>query len=332
LDVAPVSIISAAERIRPFVLKTPFEPSDPLGSVSGGEIYLKMENMQRTGSFKARGAFNRLMTMTDSERRKGVFTVSAGNHAQGIGLAARTLGIRAAVVMPRVVPHTKVTGTRRYGVEVTLAGADYDEAEAIGAALAAESGMTFVSAYSDAGVVAGQGTVGLEMMLERPDLDSVLVPAGGGGLISGVSCIVKALNPSARVYGVQSEASHAWAESFRAGRATRVRVTGSLAEGLSGQITQEMFELAMRWVDGFVVVSEAEIAGAMRWLAEEHHLLVEGSGAVGVAAVLNRRADVGGKRVGIVLTGGNVDMSLFRDILGAGARDDSSNPAEVEAR
>ncbi len=315
MDLTPVHILRAAERLRPHVLRTPFEQSYALSECCGAEVFLKLENLQKTGAFKARGAFNRVLTMSDAEKARGILTVSSGNHAQGVALAARTFNLDAVVVMPETTPLAKIDGSRRYGAEVRLAGANYDEAEVVGVEMAAECGRTFISPYADVEVVAGQGTTGLEMILERPDLDVILVPAGGGGLICGIACIAKSLNPHVKVYGVQSEASCAWYESFRAGKVVYSPVGDSLAEGLSGQIVEEMFDLARRWVDGILVVNEGQIAAAMAWMIREHRMIIEGSAAVAVAVLLNDLLDVRGHRVGVVVSGGNVDPGRVKAIL-----------------
>ncbi|MGE5485467.1 MAG: threonine ammonia-lyase [Ignavibacteriales bacterium] len=317
MELTPVDILKAAERLRPYILRTPFERSDPLSERCGAGVFLKMENLQRTGAFKPRGAFNRILGMTRAERARGIITVSSGNHAQGVALAAHTLHLDAVIVMPEHTPVTKINGARRYGAEVRLVGAGYDDAEVAALEMAAQCGRTFISPYAEVDVVAGQGTVGLEMMFDQPDLDIILAPAGGGGLLSGISCLAKSLNPGVKVYGVQSDASCAWYKSFEAGRAVYAPVGESLAEGLSGQITQEMFDLARRWVDGILTVTEEQTAAAMAWMIREHHTIIEGSAAVAIAALLNDRLDVRGRKVGVVVSGGNVDADRIRAVLSA---------------
>ncbi|MGE5483566.1 MAG: threonine ammonia-lyase [Ignavibacteriales bacterium] len=320
-EVTPVDVLSAAKRIRPFIDRTPFEESRPLSERSGARVFLKMENLQRTGSFKARGAFSFVTAMSDDARAKGVLAVSSGNHAQGVAWAAGEFGLDAVIVMPENTPATKIEATRRYGARVVLAGGNFDEADRIATEMAAESGRTFVSAFADRHVIAGQGTIGLEMMLARPDLDAIIVPTGGGGALCGIACVAKALNPRIRVYGVQSEASCPWYHSFREGRPVEAKVFDSLAEGLSNAAVPEyMFNMGKRWVDGILTVTEEEIAGAMFWMMREHHMIIEGSAAVSVAVLLSHRLRLEGKTAGALLTGGNVDVARVKMIAASEGR------------
>ena len=316
LDITLGDVLEASVRVAPYVRTTPVAESPWLSEVTGAHVFLKLENLQVTGSFKARGAVSKLLFLTSSERSRGVIAASAGNHAQGVAYAAARLGISALIVIPEGTPATKMAGIRRYGAELRIVGANYDESEAFAWALAASTGRVMVHAFEDAAVVAGQGTVALETLLWDPAWDSVLVPAGGGGLIAGMGTVVKAIRPAASVIGVQSEASPAWYESFRAGHVVGVEYRPTLAEGLLGGIGRRNFALVRRVADRMELVNESAIAQAMAGLAQEHHLMVEGSGAVGVAALLSgvvRPARA--SRILVVISGGNVDAKRLARLI-----------------
>ncbi|MDQ7795002.1 MAG: threonine/serine dehydratase [bacterium] len=302
-------VLRAAATIRGVARRTPLEASPVLAALTGAPTFLKLENWQVTGSFKLRGALNCVASLSEGERARGLLAASSGNHAQGLALAARRFGCRATVVVPETTPVTKLESCRRLGAEVLVGGSDYDAAEATAGALAAESGAVLVQSFADPRVIAGQGTVALEMLMEDPDLDLFVVPAGGGGLIGGVATVVKAVNPRARVVGVQSAASPPWYHSFRAGRLVEVEIGDSIAEGLHGGITDPPFSLVQRLVDDFALVEEQAIVEAIRWLLNHHHLVVEPSGAVGVAALIGGQIRPAGRRTGVVISGGNVDAA-----------------------
>jgi threonine dehydratase len=274
-----------------------------------------VEALQTTGSFKLRGAFTKLFSLTNEEREKGVITASAGNHAQGVAYASSHLHISALIVVPKTAPETKKAGIRRYGAELVEFGDNYDEAEAHAYELAKATGRTFVHAFEDNKIIAGQGTVGLEILLEQPDFDTLVVPAGGGGLICGVAVAAKAINPAIRVIGVQSHASPPWYYSFKEKKLVDVTYEDSLADGLHGGITQGNLDLALQVVDDIVLVTEEEIAHAMYWLSKEHHYMVEGSGAIGVAALLHGYLDLAGQKVCTILSGSNVDAGKLARII-----------------
>ncbi len=315
-EVALHDVVRAAAVIRGLVRRTPLEASPPLDAVTGATTFLKLENLQVTGSFKVRGALSCVASLDPGQRELGLLAASSGNHAQGLAYAARHFACRATVFVPEGTPKVKLDNCRRLGASIVIAGRDYDEAQARAAAHARTTPVTWVHGFADPRVIAGQGTVALEMLAERPDLEIFLVPAGGGGLIAGVATVVKAFNPQAKVIGVQSVASAPWYHSFRAGKLVHVELGPSIAEGLHGGITDPPFGLVMRLVDDFVLVEEAEIAAAVRWLALEHHLVVEPSGAVGVAALLaGRLGPVTGRRVAVVISGGNVDPACLAAIL-----------------
>lgn len=320
-ELTPASIVAAAQRLKGRALHTPLELSEALSDASGVNAYLKLENLQYTGSFKIRGALNRLFTLDERERAAGIVAASAGNHALGVAEAARLLGVRATLIVPRSGSPAKIAALRRYPpalVELLVEGTDYDEAEALGIRLARESNRRFVSPYNDPQIMAGQGTIGLEILEDLPDVDALLVPAGGGGIIVGIGLWAKTINPKIRVIGVQSTASPQMRAAFEAGRLVTVPVLDSLADGIAGNIEpgSPMYDLARQYVDDIVLVEESEIAQAMIWYIEQHHLIVEGSGAVVLAALLNQRvAGLDGKTVAAVLTGRNVSTERLKALL-----------------
>jgi threonine dehydratase len=315
LDVSLFDIVQAKAKIKDQIYATPLIPSPVLSEKTRSEIWFKVEAMQKTGSFKLRGAFTKLLSLTEEERAKGVITASAGNHAQGVAYASSLLQVSALIVVPQNAPETKKAGIRRYGAQLVEHGESYDEAEAHAFELAEQTGRTFVHAFEDEKIIAGQGTVGLEILLDQPDFDTLVVPAGGGGLICGVAVAAKAINPAVRVIGVQSHASPPWYYSFREKKLVDVTYLDSLADGLHGDITQGNLDLALKVVDDIILVEETEIAEAMSWLAKEHHYMVEGSGAVGVAALQNRQLDVQGQKVCTILSGSNVDAGKLANII-----------------
>ncbi|MDQ3811062.1 MAG: threonine/serine dehydratase [Chloroflexota bacterium] len=308
---------AAAERIRPFVVRTPLERSARLSELRGQNVWLKFECFQRTGSFKLRGALNALLCLTEAERERGVLTVSAGNHGLGVASAAAQLGLRATVIVPETASTAKVEALRHSGAELLVRGASYDAAEAAGRALAAEHGSVFVSAYNDPRVVAGGGTIALELFEDLPGTRTLVVPAGGGGLISGMGVASHGLDPQATIYGAQPEASPALHAAQGAGRLIKVDTDDSLADGLVGNVEAGSitFDLVQRHVREIVLVSEADIAAAMRLLLEEEHALVEGAGAVGVAALRRDLIDARDGPLVVVLTGRNVAASVLRQYV-----------------
>ena len=315
MNVGMQEILSAANRLSGRVVRTPLIHSPVLSRETGAEVWFKPENWQRTGSFKLRGAYNKMAQLSEAEKQRGVITASAGNHAQGVALAGQMLNISVMVLVPENTPKTKVDGIKSYGAEVALEGRLYDESEAIAHQRAQETGRVFIHAFEDEAIVAGQGTVGLEMLLDTPALDLMLVPAGGGGLLCGIGAAARALAPGCRVVGVQTEASPVWYESWRAGRILDVTYRETWAEGLLGGIGRQNFEMAQKVVDGFEVVQEAEVRKAMRWAVEQHHWILEGSGAAALAFALTHPETLKGRRTGIVLTGANVDPGRIGDVL-----------------
>ncbi|MBS4191896.1 threonine/serine dehydratase [Bacillus sp. FJAT-49705] len=310
LQVTFQDILRAKKRLKGRVIETPLVPSTILSKETDTDIWFKMESLQTTGSFKVRGALNKLDSLTKEELKKGVTTASAGNHAQGLAYASLMKKVSAKIVVPKTTPETKKQGILRYGAELVVYGENYDEAEEVAYKLAEETGRVFVNAFEDDHIIAGQGTSALEAFLADPDFDAVIVPAGGGGLMCGVALVAKAINPDIKVIGVQTHASPPWYHSFKAGKLVPVEYQDSLAEGLHGGITQGNLDLALKIVDDIILVEEESVANAMVWLAREHHYMVEGSGAVGVAALRDGLVpEIKGKKVLTFITGSNVDFA-----------------------
>ena len=309
-------IRQARDVISHLAIRTPMLPARSLGDLANCDLLLKAENLQRAGSFKVRGAASKIASLSVEQKAKGVIAASAGNHAQGVALAAANLGIPCTIVMPKGASIPKVEATRGYGATVILHGDDFDEATAHARLLVQENDLTLIHAFDDPAIVAGQGTIGLEMLEQADDLDMVVVPVGGGGLISGIALAIKETNPGIKVVGVQAEAASAVVESYKANRRVIVRGQATVADGISvgtpGEITLPMVSL---YVDDMVLVQEEEITQAMLLLLERGKLLVEGAGAVGLAAVLGGKIPVAGKRVATVLSGGNVDTHLIARVL-----------------
>lgn len=311
-------ILQAQRSIRPFIFRTPLRDSFLLSKRIGASLFLKLENWQVTGSFKPRGALNVMARLSAHERARGIVTASAGNHALGVGYAARVLGISSSttIFVPRAAPRAKLDKLRQFPVAVRLVGESYDHAHHAAEAFQRETGATFIHAYDDPRTVAGQGTLGLEILEDLPDVDAILVPVGGGGMIAGIAVAVKALAPSVRVIGVQPSASPALRDSLRDGKCYEEYVAApTICDGLAGGIGKICFEVAQKFVDDVVSVEEDETKAAIRALAETQHWIVEGSGAVGVAALLARKVDLSGQRVAVVLSGGNMDLEVLEEIV-----------------
>jgi threonine dehydratase len=310
-------IRDAAVRLQGHVLDTPCVESKTLSQIVGAQVFLKFENLQFTASFKERGACNRLTLLSDEERARGVVAMSAGNHAQGVAYHAQRLGLRAVIVMPRFTPGVKVERTRGFGAEVVLHGDTLEEARAHAYALADAQGLTFVHPYDDEGVAAGQGTLGLEMLQAVPDLDTLIIAVGGGGLISGVATAAKAIKPGIEIVGVQTSRFPAMVNAVKGTH--HPQGTSTIAEGIAvgtpGKITQEIVK---RLVDDLVLVDEGDIEQAVLMLLEIEKTLVEGAGAAGLAALVRYPDRFKGKRVGLVLCGGNIDPLLLAAIIERG--------------
>jgi threonine dehydratase len=306
---------AAARRISGVVRRTPLLRSDALSDFAGTDVRLKLETLQRTGSFKLRGAYNFVASLPDAERARGLVTASAGNHGQGVALAARLAGARAVVFVPADAPEVKRARIARYGAELRRVEGGYDEAHAAAEAFAEETGACFVHAFSDPAVVAGQGTVGLEIFEECPSIRTVIVPVGGGGLVGGVGTVARALGRHVRVVGVQTDQTAAMHASLTAGRLSSSIYGPTLCEGLSGDVDDRAFRLAREVVDDMVLVSEHAVRRAVRWLVREEGVVAEGSAAVGVAAILEEAAGEIDGPAAVVLTGSNLDAARLAAIL-----------------
>jgi threonine dehydratase len=308
-------IVSAAHRLRGVVRRTPLERSAALSEIAGCDVWLKMEGMQRTGSFKLRGSYNAVALLSAEERARGLVSASAGNHGMGLALAASLLGACATVFVPEDAPETKRRRIARYGAELRTVRGGYDDAHHAAEEHARSAGATFVNAYSDPDVVAGQGTVGLEVFEELPSVRTLLLPVGGGGLIGGVGLAARALGPDVRVVGVQSEETSAMHASLAAGRLTIPPMGPTLCEGLSGETDQRSLDLVRQVVDDVVLVSEAAVRRAIRWLYVEEGIVAEGSSATVAAALLEGVAANLAGPVAAVLTGSNIDAPRLAEIL-----------------
>ncbi|ELZ94813.1 threonine ammonia-lyase [Haloferax mucosum ATCC BAA-1512] len=310
-------IHAARERVENVARRTPLEYSHTFSDMTGAEVHLKLENSQRTGSFKIRGATNRITTLSEEEKDAGVVTASAGNHAQGVALAATRAGVDSKIVMPEHAPISKVKATERYGGNVVLHGTDYDEAQAKAHEIEAAEGRTYVHAFDDEYVMAGQGTIGLEILEDCPSLDTVVVPIGGGGLISGISTAIKEQHPDARVIGVQAEKASSVADSLKKGSVQTLDEADTIADGIAvRRMGDKTFEVIQERVDEVVTVSDEEIAVALTYLLERSKTLVEGAGAVALAALLFERFDYEDDEVIVpALCGGNIDMNTLTTVL-----------------
>ena len=312
-------IYRARKRVAAVVRRSPLVRSEALSERIGAAVHLKLETAQDTGSFKIRGAANKILTLSDEARERGVITLSTGNHGRAVAHVARGVGAPAVVCLSTLVPQNKVDAVRRAGAEVVIRGRSQDEAWEEAERLAAERGLTMVNPFDDPLVIAGQGTIGLELMEELPALDTVLVPVGGGGLISGIALALKSIDPAIRVIGVSMERGPVMYHSQKAGKPVLMEEEESLADSLGGGIfldNRYTFSLVRDRVDDLVLVSEDEIAAAMAFALEREHLVLEGGGAVGIAALLAGKAHGLGRTVALILSGGNVDLALLLEIAG----------------
>jgi threonine dehydratase len=306
----------AQERQAPHLRCTDLTASRTFSEMAGCQVFLKAENLQRTGSFKARGALNKLFAMPEAERSRGVITASAGNHGQGVAFAASLLDIPSTIVMPLGAPLAKVTAAQGYGARTELYGASYDDAHLFALEMAEREGLAYIHAFDDPLVAAGQGVVALEMLKQEPDLDVLVIPVGGGGLLAGMAVAAKALRPRLRLVGVQAAGASALADSFRSGHLTHTERVTTIADGIAvrqpGQLT---FEIIRELVDDMVSVEDEAISQAIALLMERTKLVVEGAGAVGLAALLERKISHRGGRVGLLLSGGNIDLNLLGKVI-----------------
>ncbi len=320
IDLADV--LAARERVRGQVYETPCPRSETLSRLTGQDVYLKLENLQMTGSFKERGALNRIAQLTQEEAARGVIAASAGNHAQGVAYHATRRGVRSVIVMPLATPLVKVTATRGFGAEVLLHGANYDEACEEATRLSHRHNMVFLHPFDDAAVMAGQGTIGLEMMEQIAGLEAVIVPIGGGGLIGGMACAIKQTSPAIRVIGVQTARLPSMRDAVEAHGPVTIEAATTIADGIAvrraGSVT---FPVVERFVDEIVTVEEDEIASAILVLLEREKTLAEGAGATALAALLQGKTSLSlrqGVKVGVLVCGGNIDVTLLARIIERG--------------
>jgi threonine dehydratase len=310
-------IQQAAERVRGQVLETPCVESRTLSQLTGAQVFLKFENLQFTASFKERGACNKLTQLSEEERARGVIAMSAGNHAQGVAYHAEQLGVRAVIVMPSFTPGVKIARTQSFGAEVVLHGDTLEAASQHARALAAAQGLVFVHPYDDLAIMAGQGTIGLEMLHARPDLDTLVVPVGGGGLMAGIATAAKGLKPEIEVVGVQTQRFPAMVNLMTSQH--HAQGVSTIADGIAvGAPGQHCTEVLHQRVDGWLLVDESDVEQAIVMLLEIEKTLVEGAGAAALAALLRHPARFAGRRVGLVLSGGNIDPMLLASIIRRG--------------
>ena len=313
------AIKEARQRIQGSIVVTPFVHSEKFSQQTGNSVFLKLENLQMTGAFKERGALNKILLLSDEERRRGVIAASAGNHAQAVAYHATKRGIKAQICMPLTTPLVKVSATRGYGAEVILAGANYDEACEEAVRRSKQFGLTFIHPFDDEAVIAGQGTLGLEMLEQHGDLDALIIPVGGGGLIAGIACAVKETNPKIKVIGVQSSRLASMKAAVDKKELVTLPANKTIADGIAvrsaGTLT---FPLVQKYVDDIVLVDEEEIASAILQLLEKEKMLAEGAGAAATAALLNKKPPNHGQKLGVLVSAGNIDVSLLSLIIRRG--------------
>ncbi len=315
-EVTLKSINEARERIQKYIRKTPLYDAPTLSKKTGNNIFIKYENLQRTGSFKVRGALNKILSLSEDEMKKGVVAASAGNHAQGVALGAELRGIKATIVMPIHAPLQKIVATKSYGAEVVLSGEIYDDAYAKACEIKENTGAVFIHAFDDEDVIAGQGTIGLEILEELENVDIVLVPIGGGGLAAGISKAIKSIKPNVEVIGVQSENAASMVEAVSKGSPCDVKTKQTIADGIAvRKAGEKTCEVIKANVDKIITVSDDEIANAILYLIENGKVVSEGAGAAAYAAVLGNKLNVKNKNICIVVSGGNIDINLMDRII-----------------
>ncbi|MFD1851542.1 threonine ammonia-lyase [Oceanobacillus bengalensis] len=313
------AILKAQEKMKGIVHQTPLDYSRTFSDMAENEVYLKLENLQKTGSFKVRGSYNKMISLRKNEVENGVVAASAGNHAQGVAYASTMLGIPCTIVMPASAPLSKVQATKGYGANVILQGNTFDDALDYALDVKDKTNTAFIHAFDDEAIIAGQGTVGLEIMEQLPDVEVIICPVGGGGLIAGLAAAVKEKNPAIQVYGVEAKSCPSMAESLNLNKLITVESSPTMADGIAVKRPgQHTFKLVQQYVDDMITVDEMEIAGAMLMLLERNKLLVEGSGAVSLAAMLNHKLPIRDKKVVQVISGGNVDVSFISRIIERG--------------
>jgi len=311
-------VLLAARFLDGKIRKTPCEMSPALEQRTGRQVALKWENQQICASFKVRGALNKMFSLTEKEKEAGVITASSGNHAQGVAMAASMLGVRAVICVPGTCPETKRNAIRARGgewVDLKVIGHFYDEAELEAKRLCSEKRMTYVSAFEDLHVAAGQGTLGLEFIMDMPDITTLLVPISGAGLITGVMVAARALRPDIAVWGVYAKANPSWPRAWSLGKVVPVEEEETLADALSGAASSELFGFVRENLNGLIEITEEEMAEAILFLHREHHQVVEGAGAIGVAALLSGKAPEAEGKTGVVISGGNIDEKKLLELL-----------------
>ena len=312
-------INKAYERLKLTVKRTPIDESRTISERTGGKVFLKAENLQKTGAFKIRGAFNKIINLTEDERAKGVIAASAGNHAQGVALAASSAGIDSTIVMPEGAPVAKVKATKGYGADVILSGQNYDESYKTALKLQRERDLVFVHAFDDPYIIAGQGTIALEILEELPETEFIIVPIGGGGLISGIAAAAKSLKPSIKIIGVQAEGSASTYEARKRDEIVELESVCTIADGIAVKRTGELtFSMIQKYVDDIITVNDEEIAHAILTLLERSKFVVEGAGAVGAAALIYNKIDIQGRNAVVVISGGNIDANVISRIIEKG--------------
>lgn len=313
-------ILEAKKRINNIVSKTPFAHAPILSQKTGATIYLKKENLQLTGAYKIRGAYNKIASLSKKEREKGIVAASAGNHAQGVGYSAKEFGIKATIIMPEATPLLKVTGTKDLGAQVILHGDNYDEAHEYALKYADENNLTFIHPFKDEKVIAGQGTVALEMLEVIDDLDFIVIPIGGGGLISGMASAVRQLDPKIKIIGVNASGASAMFDSFKAQKIINSTSVRTIADGIAVRdVSQNNLDHILELVDEVVQVDDEEIASAILLLLEHQKLIVEGGGAASLAAVMHKKFNYAkNSKIGVVLSGGNIDVQMLSVIIEKG--------------
>jgi threonine dehydratase len=320
-------VFLAKKRIRPIIYRTPLVPSSRLAEPLGTNVFLKLESLQVTGSFKIRGATNKLSVLSENERQRGVITVSSGNHGRAVAYVAKEFGVRAVICVSDAVPDHKIQAIRELGAEIVVAGETYDEANEFALQLKDERELTMVHPFDDADIIAGQGTIGLELMDDLPEIDTVIVPLSGGGLLSGVALALKSIKPSIHTVGVTMDQGAAMVESLKAGHIVEVQEQPTLADALAGGLGEQnlyTFNLIQKYVDETVLVSESEIASAMVFALDKHHLVVEGGGAVGIAALMHKKVKKVGKNTVIVISGSGVDLAVLLRVAQGREKDRNS--------
>ncbi|EAK9939425.1 threonine ammonia-lyase [Campylobacter lari] len=313
-------IYQAKQKIADFVLKTPFVHSSFLSEFLETDVFLKCENLQKTGAYKIRGAYNTIANLTKEQKQAGVIAASAGNHAQGVAISAKKFGIEAVIVMPEATPLLKVSATKNLGAKVILKGDNFDEAYAYALNYAKEHHLNFIHPFENESIIAGQGTLMLEMLDEISDLDMILSPVGGGGLISGVASAAKQINPAIKVIGVSAKGAPAMYESFKSKKMINSKAVRTIADGIAVRDVNKInFDIILECVDDFIQVDDEEIANAVLYLLEKHKITVEGAGASAVAALLHKKIDLKNhKKIGVILSGGNIDVQMLNIIIEKG--------------